>query len=569
MNKANRIAHYKLRRYTVLMVFALAVGGLLWRALDMQVLNQVFFQQQGDARQLRVVKIHAHRGDIYDRNGEPLAISTPVDSVWVSPGELIIEKKRITELAKILSMNTDSLVHKVERNIRREFMYVRRHIQPSLGKKVRALGLPGVYLQREYKRYYPAGEVTSHVLGFADIDDRGQEGLELAYNGWLSGKQGAKKIIRDRLGRAVNDVERLKAAEPGKNIHLSIDRRLQYLAYRALKSAVKKHQAIAGSAVIMRVHSGEVLAMVNQPSFNANDRSQLKPGVYRNRAVTDVFEPGSTMKPFTLAAALETGRWHPEDNVHTAPGYYKVQGSTIKDMRNYGKINLGEIILKSSNVGMSKVALSMDAQQQLGMYAKLGFGVGTVSGFPGERAGNLRRDNVSEFERATMSFGYSISVTSLQLARAYSVFAADGVIYPVSFFRLDEKEKINGERVMSEKTARQLRRMMERVVSAEGTAAKAQIANYRVAGKTGTVHKYISGGYAEDRYLSIFAGMVPASSPELVMVVILDEPRNGQYFGGQVAAPVFAKVMSGALRLLDIPPDNLNLVTNVKQGNKA
>ena len=569
MKTTKRTPHYKFRRYTVLTVFMLAVAGLLWRALDMQVLNQKFFQQQGDARHLRVVKIPAHRGDIYDRNGEPLAISTPVDSVWVHPGELIAVKQRVPELAKLLSVNEASLLKKIERNARREFMYVRRHIQPSMGKKVRSLGLPGVYLQREYKRYYPAGEVTSHILGFADIDDRGQEGLELAYDDWLTGKEGAKKIIRDRLGRAVDDVERLEAAEPGKTVFLSIDRRLQYLAYRALKSAVKEHRAIAGSVVIMDVHNGEVLAMVNQPSFNTNDRSQLKPGVYRNRAVTDVFEPGSTMKPFTIAAALETGRWHPKDNVRTAPGYYKVQGSLIKDMRNYGKINLGEIILKSSNVGVSKVALSMDQEQQLGMYTKLGFGTDTSSGFPGERGGNLRMDNVSEFERATMSFGYSMSVTPLQLARAYSALAADGVIHPVSFFMLDEKEKVKSEQVMSKKTARQVRKMMERVVSEEGTASKAQIANYRVAGKTGTVHKYISGGYAEDRYLSIFAGMAPASDPKLVMVVILDEPRNGKYFGGQVAGPVFSKVMSGALRLLDIPPDNLKYVSSVKRNNNA
>ena len=569
MKTTKRTPHYKFRRYTVLTVFMLAVAGLLWRALDMQVLNQKFFQQQGDARHLRVVKIPAHRGDIYDRNGEPLAISTPVDSVWVHPGELIAVKQRVPELAKLLSVNEASLLKKIERNARREFMNVRRHIQPSMGKKVRSLGLPGVYLQREYKRYYPAGEVTSHILGFADIDDRGQEGLELAYDDWLTGKEGAKKIIRDRLGRAVDDVERLEAAEPGKTVFLSIDRRLQYLAYRALKSAVKEHRAIAGSVVIMDVHNGEVLAMVNQPSFNTNDRSQLKPGVYRNRAVTDVFEPGSTMKPFTIAAALETGRWHPKDNVRTAPGYYKVQGSLIKEMRNYGKINLGEIILKSSNVGVSKVALSMDQEQQLGMYTKLGFGTDTSSGFPGERGGNLRMDNVSEFERATMSFGYSMSVTPLQLARAYSALAADGVIHPVSFFMLDEKEKVKSEQVMSKKTARQVRKMMERVVSEEGTASKAQIANYRVAGKTGTVHKYISGGYAEDRYLSIFAGMAPASDPKLVMVVILDEPRNGKYFGGQVAGPVFSKVMSGALRLLDIPPDNLKYVSSVKRNNNA
>jgi len=570
MKKQGRAPHYKLRRYTVLAVFMLAVAGLLWRALDMQVLNQAFFQKQGDARHLRVVKIPAYRGDIYDRNGEPLAISTPVDSVWVHPGELMAAKKRIAELARLLSIKPGILLKKVERNARREFMYVRRHIQPDLGKKVRALELPGVYLQREYKRYYPAGEVTSHVLGFSNVDDRGQEGLELAYDEWLTGVEGAKRIVRDRLGRAVDDVERLKAAEPGKTINLSIDRRLQYLSYRALKSAVKEHRAIAGSLVLMDVHSGEVLAMVNQPSFNANDRSQLKPGVYRNRAVTDVFEPGSIMKPFTIAAALETGRWHPKDNVHTSPGYYRVQGNLIKDMRNYGKINLGEIILKSSNVGISKVALSMDQEQQLGMYAKFGFGVDTSSGFPGERSGNLRRDNLSDFERATMSFGYSISVTPIQLARAYSSLAADGVIHPVSFLMLDKNKKIEGEQITSKKTARQIRRMMERVVSAEGTAPKAQIANYRVAGKTGTVHKYISGGYAKDRYLSFFAGMAPASNPKLVMVVILDEPRNGKYFGGQVAAPVFSKVMSGALRLLDIPPDNLKVVSGKKmQGNNA
>ena len=559
MMKPNRKPHYQFRRFMVLSAFSLAITGLLWRALDMQVLNQEFFKQQGDARHLRVVSIPAHRGDIYDRNGEPLAISTPVDTVWANPGELNEALERVPELAKILSVDSASLQKKVKRNSHREFIYVRRHIEPTLGQKVRDLGLPGVYLEREYKRYYPAGEVTAHVLGFSNVDDRGQEGLELAYDDWLTGKAGAKRIIRDRLGRAIDDVERLSAAEPGQPVYLSIDRRLQYLAYRELKSAVKEHRAIAGSAVVVDAKTGEVLAMVNQPSFNANDRSQLRPGVYRNRGLTDVFEPGSTMKPFTIAAALETGRWHPKDNVHTEPGYYKVQGSMIKDLRNYGKINLEEIILKSSNVGVSKVALSMDPEQQLDMYTRLGFGIDTGSGFPGERAGNLRTGNLSEFERATMAFGYSISVTPLQLARAYAALAADGVIHPVSFLRRDES--VAGERVMSEKTARQVVNMMERVVGPEGTANKAGIANYRVAGKTGTVHKFISGGYAEDRYLSVFAGMAPASNPRLVMVVMLDEPRNGEYFGGKVAGPVFSDVMSGALRLLDIPPDNLKIAS--------
>ena len=565
MKNVNRTPHYRFRRYTLLSVFMLAMLALLGRALDMQVINQEFFKQQGDARHLRVVKIPAHRGDIYDRNGEPLAISTPVDSIWANPSELLEGSKQLSKLAGLLSMDETKLRQRIKKNNHREFMYIRRHVEPDLGEKVRKLAISGVYLQREYKRYYPAGEVTSHVLGFSDVDDRGQEGIELAYDDWLSGVEGSKRIIRDRLGRAVDDVERLSAAEPGKPINLSIDRRVQYLAYRALKAAVQEHDAVAGSAVVLDAHTGEVIAMVNQPSFNANDRSQLRPGVYRNRGATDVFEPGSTMKPFTIAAALETGRWHPRDNVHTEPGHYSVQGNLIKDMRNYGKINLGEIILHSSNVGISKVALSMDQDHQLGMYNKLGFGIDTGSGFPGERAGNLRGGQVSDFERATMGFGYSISVTALQLARAYSVFATDGKIYPVSFLR--RQEAAVGERVISRKTARQVRRMMEKVASEEGTASKAQIANYRVAGKTGTVHKFISGGYSDDRYLSLFAGMAPASDPRLVMVVVLDEPGGKKYFGGQVAAPVFSKVMAGALRLMNVPPDDLNIASG-KAGDK-
>jgi len=541
----------------LLSVFMLAMLGLLGRALDMQVINQDFFKQQGDARHLRVVKIPAHRGDIYDRNGEPLAISTPVDSIWANPGELEKDMQAVPKLAKLLAMNSADLEQRIRQNRQREFLYIRRQVEPDLGDRVRQLAIPGVYLQREYKRYYPAGEVTSHVLGFSNVDDHGQEGIELAYDNWLTGIEGSKRIVRDRLGRAVDDVERLTAAEPGKPLYLSIDRRVQYLAYRALKAAVREHGAKAGSAVMLDAHSGEVIAMVNQPSFNANDRSQLRPGVSRNRGATDVFEPGSTMKPFTMAAALESGHWHPQDNVHTEPGYYMVQGNTIKDMRNYGKINLGGIILHSSNVGISKVALSLDQDIQLGMYDKLGFGRDTGSGFPGERAGSLRTGQVSEFERATMAFGYSISVTALQLARAYGAFASDGKIFPVSFLRRDQV--VPGTRVMSKKTARQVRRMMERVVSPIGTAKRAQIANYQVAGKTGTVHKFVSGGYSEHRYLSLFAGIAPASDPRLVMVVVLDEPRGNEYYGGQVAAPVFSEVMSGALRLLNIPPDDLQI----------
>jgi len=566
MKNKNNKPQYQFRRMIVLSVFALLISGLFYRALDMQVLNQTFFQQQGDARHIRTVPISAHRGDIYDRNGEPLAISTPVDSIWMNPKEFTGFQK-ISRLAKVLNLNSVHLENKIQKHAAKEFIYIRRQVSPDVGAKVTELGIKGVYLRREYKRYYPAGEVASHVLGFANVDDQGQEGLELAYDDWLTGEPGAKKVIRDRKGQIIDDVERIRPAQPGQPIHLSIDRRIQYLAYSALKSSVKQNKAIAGSAVVLDVHTGEVLAMVNQPSFNANDRSQLRPGVYRNRSVTDVFEPGSTMKPFTIAAALETGKWHPTDNVHTSPGRYKVQGNLIKDMKDYGKLNLGGIILKSSNVGVSKVALSMGQEHQFEMYTKLGFGFDTGSGFPGERSGNLRTSNVSDFERATMSFGYSLSVTPIQLARAYAALAANGVIYPVTF--LKRENEAQGEKIMSADTAKKVRRMMERVVSAEGTAKKASIANYTVAGKTGTVHKFVSGGYADDRYLSVFAGMVPASNPQLVMVVMLNEPRNGEYFGGQVAAPIFSKVMSGALRLLDVEPDNLEYAHAVKKGKSA
>ena len=557
MKHVGKTTNCMMRRYLVLAVFALAVMGLFYRALDMQVLNQQFFKQQGDARHLRVVELPAHRGDIYDRNGEPLAISTPVDSVWANPSELMGAVNRLNSLAKVLEIDKTDLKKRIENNSQREFVYLRRHISPEHAQTVRELELPGIYLQREYKRFYPAGEVASHVIGFANVDDRGQEGLELAYDQWLTGVNGSKRIIRDRLGRAIDDVERLSAVEPGKPIYLSIDRRIQYLAYRSLKAAVKEHRAKAGTVIVLDAHTGEVLAMVNQPSFNSNDRSQLRPGVYRNRGVTDVFEPGSTMKPFTIAAALETGRWHPKDNVHTEPGYYRVQGNLIKDMRNYGLLDLNGIILKSSNVGVSKIALSLDQEQQIGMYMKLGFGTDTGSGFPGEQSGSLRTGRVSDFERATMGFGYSLSVTALQLARAYGVFATDGLIYPVALLR--RENPVQGERVISQKTAKQVRSMMEKVVGPEGTASKASVTNYRVAGKTGTVHKFIAGGYAEDRYLAIFAGIAPASDPKLVTVVVLDEPRNDKYFGGEVAGPVFSSIMAGALRLLDIQPDDLKV----------
>jgi cell division protein FtsI (penicillin-binding protein 3) len=539
----------------VQVVFGAAALMLAGRALDMQVLHSAFFVREGDARQLRTVLVPVHRGDIVDRNGEPFAVSTPVSSIWLNPQE-VSASAGLTELAKLLSLDEERLREKIESNREREFVYLKRHVSPEVASRVLALNVPGVYQQGEFRRYYPAGEVAANVIGFADIDDNGQEGIELEFDAWLKGTPGKKRVIRDRLGRAFDDVERISTAQPGKLVQLSLDKRLQYLTYRTLKAAVLKHGAVGGSAVVLDVASGEVLAIVNQPSFNANDRGQLRPDATRNRAVTDVFEPGSTMKPLTVAMALESGRWKPWYKVETAPGYMRVLGNTIRDHRNYGDLDVGGVIEKSSNVGISKIALSLDAEDQLGMYRKLGLGADTGSGFPGEAIGRISSEALhNDFERASMAFGYGISVTPLQLARAYSAFAADGVLKPVSFLRVDESDQ--GQRVMSVETARAVRKMMQRVVSDKGTGSRAAVANYSVAGKTGTVHKFAAGGYSEDRYMAIFAGMVPADDPRLVMVVMIDEPGKSEHFGGEVAAPVFSTVMTGAMRLLDVPPDQV------------
>jgi cell division protein FtsI (penicillin-binding protein 3) len=544
------------RRLTVLIAFVSFVVVLAGRALDMQVLHSAFFQQQGEARQLRNVTIPANRGDIVDRNGEPLAISTPVKSIWLNPQEFSAEAASLKKLAQLLSITPSNLKKKISTYKDREFMYLKRHVSPELASRVLQLNIKGIALQDEYRRYYPAGEVAANVIGFADIDDNGQEGIELAFDDWLKGEPGRKQVIRDRLGRAVDDVKRISSSEPGKPIRLSVDKRLQYLTYRTLKAAVLKHNAVAGSAVVLDVDSGEVLAIANLPSFNVNDRSQLRPGSTRNRAVTDVFEPGSTMKPLTVAAALESGRWRDYYKVETGPGYMQVMGNTIRDTHNYGDLDVAGVIMKSSNVGISKIALSLDPEQQWSMYQKLGLGVDTGSGFPGEAAGRLSTNALNnDFERATLAFGYGVSVTSLQLARAYAAIASGGYLKPVSF--LNQENPPQGERVMSAETAASIRKMMQQAVSQKGTGKQAKVANYSVAGKTGTVHKFTAGGYAEDRYLSIFSGMVPAENPKLVMVVMIDEPRNGEYFGGEVSAPVFSKVMAGAMRLLDVPPDNV------------
>lgn len=548
------VSHFRLL-VVVGIVFAVAAV-MMWRAVDLHVMNKDFLQSQGNARYMRTMPVAAHRGVITDRHGEPLAVSTPVDSVWINPAEFITARASWGKITKLLSLNKEKVERLVMQRSNREFVYLKRHIRPNLAEQVAALNIDGVYLQREYRRYYPAGEVAAHVLGFTNIDDAGQEGLELAYNDWLRGESGRKMVIKDRLGRTVKHVESIQAAQPGKNLTLSIDRRLQYLAYRELKRAVLQYKAKSASAVILDTKTGEVLAMVNQPSYNPNNRRKLNSNSLRNRAVTDVFEPGSTIKPFTVAAALESGRFKPNSIVNTSPGYFHIGKYVVQDVKNYGRINISTIMAKSSNVGASKLALGITAKNLTDVHTRIGFGFTTGSGFPGEVGGIVNMPTEKQLiEKATLSYGYGLSVTPLQLARAYGAIANDGVMPAVSFARISQSE--NETKVLSVKHAKQIRKMLEAVVSENGTGYLAAVSGYRIAGKTGTVKKASAGGYSDDRYVAVFAGMAPISHPQLAMVVTINEPKGDVYYGGKVAAPVFSKVMSGALRLMDIAPDNI------------
>ncbi|WP_422126695.1 peptidoglycan D,D-transpeptidase FtsI family protein [Thioalkalivibrio sulfidiphilus] len=554
-----------MRRHVVLGLFVLGFSVLLGRGLDLQVLKQDFLRGEGDARHLRVVSIPAHRGMILDRNGEPLAVSTPVDSVWANPQETLQAPERLAELARVLGMDRGDLQRRLAERAGREFVYLRRHVNPDVAAQVQQLGVPGVALQREFRRYYPMGEVAAHVLGFTNIDDRGQEGLELALNERLTGQPGAKRVVRDRLGRVIRDVENIRPARPGGDITLTLDQRVQYLAYRELKAAVQAHGARSGSAVIMDVHTGDILAMVNQPSHNPNNRGSLRREASRNRAVTDLFEPGSTIKPFTVAAALESGSINPRMTLDTAPGTFRVGNHTIRDIRNYGRVDLTTMLAKSSNIGASKLALGMESEHLWRTLHQAGLGRGTGSGFPGEASGLLRDFYFwRDVDRATLAFGYGVSVTPLQLTRAYAALANEGVM-PAPRFLVDQPV-LPGEPVMSPAVARELRTMLEVAVTTEGTGHRARVEGYRVAGKTGTARKSGAGGYSEERFVAMFAGFAPASHPRLVMVVVIDEPAGEEYYGGQVAAPVFSKIMQGALRLLDVPPDDVPGIRAVTVG---
>jgi cell division protein FtsI (penicillin-binding protein 3) len=545
-----------------LVLGALGVGGmaLLARAVYLQVIDQDFLEKQGDARILRVAKLSANRGMILDRNGEALAVSTPVDTVWADPRKLAEVPQDFPRLAKALDRDTQWLARRVTSNLDREFVFLARHMRPADAARVKALGIPGVDTLREYRRYYPAGEVTGHLLGFTNVDDVGQEGLELAYDQWLGGEPGAKRVMRDSLGRTIEDIERIKAPRPGQDLRTSIDLRVQYLAYRELKAAVQTHKARSGSVVVIDIATGEVLAMVNQPAFNPNDRDQYAASRYRNRATNDFLEPGSSIKPFVIAAAMETGRYHADTLIDTAPGMMRVGIKTVKDHHNLGTIDVTTVLAKSSNVGTVKIALSLKPQEMWGALDEFGFGRVTGSGFPGESAGILTGyEHWRSIGQATMAYGYGLSVTPLQLAQAYAVLGAGGIRRPVSLRKVDAPPA--GDSVVPEPVAREIVQMLESVVSDTGTARRAAIMGYRVSGKTGTAGKASeTGGYSTKKYMAIFGGVVPASNPRLAAVVIIDEPSDGAYYGGEVAAPVFASVMSGALRLLAIPPDDLQRV---------
>jgi cell division protein FtsI (penicillin-binding protein 3) len=557
MNKRPQPVNTKARLYVVLMVLALGSTALIVRAVDLQVVRKDFYQEQGDARFLRDMPVPVSRGTIFDRNGEPLAVSTPVDSIWADPQKLLENEDRLPALANALGVDTDLLKQRLAQRADKEFVYLKRHLNPDDAAAILKLDIPGVSSQREFRRYYPSGEVMAHVLGYTNIDDRGQEGLELAFDELLAGTPGSERVIRDNLGRVVEHVELTRKPKPGVDLTLSIDRRIQYLAYRELMAAVVEHHASSGSMVVLDVRNGEILAMVNQPSYNPNAREKADASTRRNRALTDVVEPGSTMKAFTISTALESGKWKPDSKVDTSPGTYEISGKFIHDTHNHGMLTLTGIITKSSNIGAAKVAETLPRESLYDVFHRFGFGESTGSGFPGESPGFLPIVKAwGPVEKATISYGYGLNVTALQLAQAYAALGNDGRLRAPTFV----KGALNPDNaVIDPQIAHTLIGMLETVVMTGGTAPMAAVSNYLVAGKTGTA-RIAHGGNYDNRYISLFVGVVPASAPRLVGVVIINNPgvgHEGAYYGGVVSAPVFSKVMDGALRLLDVPPDNV------------
>ena len=548
---------YPWRMRWVWLILFIAASVVAWRLVQLNVTERSFLMRQGDARMVREVPIPAHRGMILDRRGEPLAVSAPVVSLWANPQVLGEDIEQAKQVAQNLGLPEVEFLERLARLKNKEFMYLKRSVNPVEAEAVLSNNWNGVHGVQEFQRYYPAAEVATHLVGFNNIDDQGQEGMELAYEPWLQGTSGKKVVQKDRTGRTVKDLQLLSSAQPGKDLTLSIDLRMQYVAYRELKAVVQQHKASSGSAVVLDVQTGEILAMVNQPAYNPNNRSVMSIDSLRNRALTDVLEPGSTMKPVTIAAALMSGQYDPDSEIETNPGFVKVKRKTIRDHRNYGVLDLTGIITKSSNVGVTKLALSLPENSVRETFYSFGLGQATASGFPGESTGVLPNyAKWNPINLATMAYGYGIAVTPVQLAQAYAVFASYGLKRSISL--LKQEQVPEAERVMPERVAKQVIAMLETVTQPGGTGTRARVPSYRVAGKTGTVHKPSKdGGYADDVYAAVFAGMAPASKPRLVCVVIIDNPKGEQYYGGEVAAPVFSRIMAESLRLLNVAPDNL------------
>jgi cell division protein FtsI (penicillin-binding protein 3) len=549
---------FRVRGWFVLGALVLCAGAIVVRAVNLQVTKHGFLAEQGAERYMRNARIPAHRGQILDRFGEPLAVSTPVDTVWANPSELAAAPDQLARLAKALNRDVDWLTRRLTSNLESQYLVLAKQLQPDEAERVKALQVPGVYLAREYRRFYPAGEVTGHLLGFTGEADQGQEGLELAYEQKLSGEDGSKRVIQDRLGRVVENVDSVRPPRPGEDLVTSLDLRIQYLAYRELKSAIRDFQARAGSVIVVDVRTGEILAMVNQPSFNPNDRTQFDVARYRNRAATDIFEPGSAIKPFFVASGLASGKFKPTTVIDTNPGFIKVGVKVIEDEHNLGAVDLATILAKSSNVGMAHIALALDKATIWNTLTGLGFGQVSATGFPGESAGLLTHySHWRDLTVATLAHGYGLSVTPLQLVQGYATLGALGVRRPLTFRRVEGP--VPGDSVLEPQVCRDLIHLLETVVTS-GTGTRAAVRGYRIAGKTGTAWKSTVGGYSTDKYMAVFGGVVPAAAPRLAAVVVIDEPSGGKYYGGEVAAPVFSAVMAGALRLLAVPPDDLSNV---------
>jgi cell division protein FtsI (penicillin-binding protein 3) len=541
------------RARVVLIALSAGFAVLAGRALWLQAMETDFLQEKGEARYARVMEIAATRGRVLDRNGEALAVSTPVKSVWAIPTDVDAGDRERRKLASLLAMQKIELDKRLGDGSR-DFVYLKRQIPPETAAAVQQLGLKGIHQHVEYRRYYPGGEVTAHVIGFTGVDDAGQEGIELARQDTLGGKAGSRRVIRDRLGRIVEDVESIRAAQDGSDFTLSIDSKIQSLAFGALKSAVERHRAKAGAVIVVDVRTGEVLALANMPSYNPNNRARLTGAQLRNRVITDLFEPGSTLKPFTVALALETGKITPRTVVETGSGRLTMAQYTIRDVHPAGAQSVAQVLSRSSNVGMAKIALSLPRESMHDFFRRVGFGTAPELGFPGAAAGRLRPyKSWRPIEQATLGYGMGMSLSLAQLARAYTVFARDGELVPLTLVK--SGTVASGEKVLSAETARAVRAMLELAVQPGATGPRARVMGWRVAGKTGTAHKQENGAYAPDKYLSSFVGLAPVSAPRLVVAVMLDEPSAGQHYGGAVAAPVFSQVMQGALRLLDVPHD--------------